>query len=129
MDRRQTRRFDRIVCGLEHFLLVRLHQTDKFVACRARPSVRSPSSTRHCADPRLFPGGFHGRDVLHFNFSEAIYPEAEIEELVVQALFEFVPPLEGMWTAVSPDRVRFDLAEPPSTRPELDRQVGEINER
>ena len=53
-----------------------------------------------------------GRDVLHFNFSEAIYPEAEIEELVVQALFEFVPPLEGMWTAVSPDRVRFDLAEP-----------------
>ncbi|MDP7401370.1 MAG: hypothetical protein QF351_05625, partial [Phycisphaerales bacterium] len=53
-----------------------------------------------------------GRDVLHFNFSEAIYPEAEIEELVVQALFEFVPPLEGMWTAVSPDRVRFDLAQP-----------------
>ena len=35
-----------------------------------------------------------GRDVLHFNFSEAIYPEAEIEELVVQALFEFVPHIE-----------------------------------
>ena len=55
-----------------------------------------------------------GRDVLYFSFSEAVYPEASLDRvpLPLEPLFEFFPPLEGAWTATTPNQVRFQLADP-----------------
>ena len=55
-----------------------------------------------------------GRDVLYFSFSEAVYPEASLDRvpLPLEPLFEFSPPLEGAWTATTPNQVRFQLTDP-----------------
>ncbi|MAV55077.1 MAG: hypothetical protein CMJ28_03895 [Phycisphaerae bacterium] len=110
MERRQTRGLIALFAVLNIFCWYVFTRPSSLWLADQGPHAPAPSDIM--VTPAFFQSISSGRDVLDFKLSQALYPNATLEGLAIDPLFEFAPPLEGAWIATGPDQVRFDLSAP-----------------